>query len=129
MRRTARSVVACVMAGALALGCTSAGGVARDDVQVRVIDAQGNITGPMCTELPVLWGAQVEEELAVADVFVVRVVATSRGVELSITGEGLSTEQLYEISLDELRDDGVDDIPISTPARAYTVTVQSGCSG
>jgi hypothetical protein len=128
MRWSVRTLVRCLVA-ALPLGCTSAGGVSRDDVQVRVIDAQGNITGPMCTELPVLWGARVEEELAVADVFVVRVLATSQTVELTIRGEGLSTEQLYDISLDELRGDRVDDISISTAARDYTITIQSGCSG
>lgn len=126
---TTASVVGCLMAGALLLGCTSAGGVSRDVVQVRVIDAQGNITGPMCTELPVLWGARVEDELAVADVFIVRVLATSRSVELSITGEGLATDQLHEISVDELRDDAVQDIPIATSADAYTMTIQPGCSG
>jgi hypothetical protein len=129
MRRSVQRLIGCLLAGALPLGCTSAGGMPRDDVQVRVIDEDGNIIGPMCTELPVLWGARVEEELPVADVFVVRVLATSRAVELSIAGEGLSTEQLYDISLDELRDDGVQDIPISTAADAYTVVIQSGCSG
>lgn len=126
---TSASVVGCLMAGAPALGCTSAGGVQRDYVQVRVIDAQGNITGPTCTELPVLWGARVEDELAVADVLIVRVLATARAVELTITGEGLFADQIHDISLDDLRNDEVQDIPITTSADAHTIRIQLGCSG
>lgn len=122
-------LAAVLLAGALPLGCTSAGGVPRDYVQVRVIDAQGNVTGPLCTELPVLWGARVEEELAVADVVVVRVLATSREVALVISGEGLSADQLHDIDLGELRDDEVEDIPLVTAARDYTIRIQPDCSG
>jgi hypothetical protein len=128
-RITWAKIVGWLMAGALPLGCTSAGGVQRDYVQVRVIDAQGNITGPMCTGLPVLWGARVEDELAVADAFAVRVLATPRSVELTITGEGLSTEQFHDIDLAELRGDAVEDIPITTSEDAYIVMIQPGCSG
>jgi hypothetical protein len=119
-----------VVAGALLSGCAfSAGSVARDDIEVRVSNAQGDIAGPMCTELPVLWGAQVEDELPVADALVVRVVATSRLVELSITGDDVPSAELHDISLDELRSNEIADIQIATPGGDYTVTIQAGCSG
>lgn len=119
-----------VIGAALLWGCDfSAGGVRRDDIEVHVRDARGDVTLPMCTELPVLWGAHVEDELAVAGGLVVRVIASSRVVELTITGDDLSMDELRSISLDELRRDEIPDIPIVTPGGAYTITIQAGCSG
>jgi hypothetical protein len=133
-RAAARAVAAIVahgfIPGAVLSGCAfSAGSVARDNIEVQVSDPQGIVAGPMCTELPVLWGAQVERELPVADALVVRVVATSRVVELSITGDDVPSAELHDISLDELRSDQIADIQIATPAGDYTVTIQAGCSG
>jgi hypothetical protein len=126
-----RSVgAAAVGVGALLWGCAfSAGSVPRDDIEVRVSNAQGDIAGPMCTQLPVLWGAQVEAELPVADTLVVHVLATSRVVELSITGDDVPTAELHDIGLDELRSNEIADIQIATPDGDYTVTIQAGCSG
>ena len=124
------SVARGLVAVAVLSGCAfSAGGVPRDDIEVRVSDPQGNVAGPMCTTLPVLWGAQVHEELPVADALVVRVLATSRWVELSISGDDLPAEELHDISLEELRSDEIDDIPIATPGGDYMLTIQAGCSG
>lgn len=119
-----------VIGAALLWGCAfSAGGVPRDHIEVSVRDAQGDVAAPLCTELPVLWGAYVENELAVAGALVVRVIASSRVVELTITGDELPTDELRSISLTELRRDDIQDIPIVTPGGAYTVTIRAGCSG
>src|SRR5688572_22912434 len=103
-RGVAASIAHGFIATATLSGCAfSAGSVARDDIEVEVSDPQGNVAGSMCTELPVLWGAQVESELPVDDALVVRVVATSRLVELSITGNDVLSAELHDISLDDLR--------------------------